>query len=25
MPCDLPWPAENVRLFKQWMDDGMQP
>ena len=25
MPCDGPWPEERVRLFKQWMDDGMLP
>jgi hypothetical protein len=25
MPCDGPWPAERVALFKQWMDEGMAP
>ena len=25
MPCDSPWPAEQVALFKRWMDDGMAP
>lgn len=25
MPCDGPWPAEQVALFKQWMDEGMAP
>ena len=25
MPCDGPWPAERVNLFKQWMDEGMAP
>ena len=25
MPCDAPWPAEQVALFKQWMDEGMAP
>jgi hypothetical protein len=25
MPCDEPWPEERVRLFKQWMEDGMLP
>ncbi len=25
MPCDDPWPKEQVAKFKQWMDDGMQP
>jgi hypothetical protein len=25
MPCDDPWPKEQVARFKQWMDDGMQP
>ena len=23
MPCDDPWPKEQVATFKQWMDDGM--
>jgi hypothetical protein len=22
MPPDDPWPAERVKLFKQWMDAG---
>ena len=25
MPCDEPWPKEQVAKFKQWMDDGMAP
>jgi hypothetical protein len=25
MPCDDPWPKEQVSLFKSWMDEGMQP
>ena len=25
MPCDGAWPAENIALFKQWMEDGMAP
>jgi hypothetical protein len=25
MPCDGPWPREQVALFKHWMDEGMQP
>ena len=25
MPCEDPWPEEQVAKFKQWMDDGMQP
>ena len=25
MPCDGPWPAEQVALFKCWMDEGMAP
>jgi hypothetical protein len=25
MPPDKPWPAEWVRLFKQWMDEGHLP
>ena len=23
MPCDGPWPAENVELFGQWLQDGL--
>jgi hypothetical protein len=22
MPCDNPWPADRVALFRQWMDEG---
>jgi hypothetical protein len=22
MPCDGPWPKEQVSLFKRWMDEG---
>jgi hypothetical protein len=25
MPCDEPWPKEQVSLFKRWMDEGMAP
>lgn len=25
MPCDDPWPAEQVAKFKEWMDGGMNP
>ena len=25
MPCDEPWPRDQVSLFKRWMDEGMQP
>jgi hypothetical protein len=25
MPCDGPWPAEHIALFKQWMEQGMAP
>jgi len=25
MPCDGPWPAEHMALFKQWMEEGMPP
>jgi hypothetical protein len=24
MPCDGPWPAEDVERFGQWMDAGLQ-
>jgi hypothetical protein len=23
MPCDGPWPEENVERFRGWIDDGM--
>jgi hypothetical protein len=23
MPCDEPWPKENVARFKRWMNEGM--
>jgi hypothetical protein len=22
MPCDEPWPAEQIAIFKSWMDQG---
>lgn len=22
MPCDQPWPAEHVQLFRAWIDSG---
>jgi hypothetical protein len=22
MPCDGAWPAEQVDLFRRWLDDG---
>lgn len=25
MPCDDPWPKEQIASFKQWMDEGMAP
>lgn len=25
MPCDGPWPAEQVALFERWVSGGMQP
>jgi hypothetical protein len=25
MPCDEPWPKEQIARFKQWMDGGMAP
>jgi hypothetical protein len=25
MPCDEPWPEDQVSLFKRWMDEGMAP
>lgn len=23
MPCDKPWPSDDLALFKRWMDEGM--
>ena len=25
MPCDGPWPKEQVATFKRWIDEGMEP
>jgi hypothetical protein len=25
MPCDAPWPDEQVQRFRQWIDAGMEP
>ena len=25
MPCDEPWPAEQLKLFKQWIEEDMLP
>ena len=25
MPCDRAWPAEHVRLFRNWIDSGLAP
>ncbi len=25
MPCDEPWPAERLALFKRWIEEGMAP
>jgi hypothetical protein len=25
MPCDEPWPTENVERFRTWMDNGSPP
>jgi hypothetical protein len=25
MPCDGPWPPEQVSLFERWLDDGAAP
>lgn len=24
MPCDEPWPQEQIDLFKGWVDEGME-
>ena len=25
MPCDRPWPQENVERFREWFESGMLP
>jgi hypothetical protein len=25
MPCDSPWPPENVSLLRTWIDHGCPP
>jgi hypothetical protein len=25
MPCDQPWPDEQVERFRRWIDQGMRP
>ncbi len=25
MPCDDPWPKEQIARFKQWMEEGLAP
>jgi len=25
MPCDGPWPADRVALFREWVDAGFPP
>ncbi len=25
MPCDEPWPKEQIARFKQWMNEGTAP
>jgi hypothetical protein len=25
MPCDGPWPADRLAIFKDWMDAGSPP
>jgi hypothetical protein len=25
MPCDGPWPEEQVDVFRRWVEEGMQP
>ena len=25
MPCDEPWPEEQVQRFRAWIDAGLQP
>ena len=25
MPCDGPWPKDQVDLFRRWVEEGLQP
>ncbi len=25
MPCDGPWPREQVDVFSRWVEEGMKP
>ena len=25
MPCDEPWPPEQIQLLRSWIDSGMAP
>jgi len=25
MPCDGPWPQEQVDVFRRWVEEGMPP
>lgn len=25
MPCDGQWPAKDVKLFRDWLDEGANP
>lgn len=25
MPCDEPWPTEQVARFKRWIEEGLEP
>lgn len=25
MPCDEPWPPEQVEVLRRWVDDGCPP
>jgi len=25
MPCDYPWPDEQIALYRSWMDEGCPP
>jgi hypothetical protein len=25
MPCDGPWPKEQVDVLRRWVEEGMQP
>lgn len=25
MPCDAPWPEDQIDMFRRWVEEGMAP